>query len=524
MKNLLVGLLIVAHYQLFAQMPPPKLTEQSEYLTTVQKATFRYFWNFAHPLSGMIPERTATPNIVTSGGTGMGIMCIVVGVHRGWITRQEAVQRLLKITTYLTKAERFHGAWSHWLDGATGKVVPFGTNDNGGDLVETAYLINGLLVAREYFNGTLYDEGVLRKNITNLWESVEWNWYASRGDNKLYWHWSANLGWKMNMPITGYNECLVTYVLALGSPTHPITPEVYENTWKTSSKHWLNGKDYLGIKVPVGFDYVGPLFFAHYSYLSLDPRLMQDDVLNYWQLNLTQTMLNYKYCVEKAPKSHGYGPDNWGLTASDDYNFYDAHNPANDNGTISPTAALSSFAYTPYHAWQALRGFYLRKGNRLWGEYGFYDAFNEQKNWYSNQYLAIDQGPIVIMMENYRSGLLWKLGQQIKEMGVGLSKMNIRKPTYPTGFATYVLDPDKPVVHLMRHPDYDEYLLDITVEGTEPITLEVQRPNGQLLQTTVNQKVMTKNLQTIAFMAPVGQYQIVLKQGNKVEKLQVELH
>lgn len=527
MKTTITFLLCLFSFSfIFGQYPTltPKLTESSEYLTTVQKATFDYFWDFAHPVSGLIPERTATPNIVTSGGTGMGIMCVMVGANRGWVSRQDAVKRLLKITSFLAKSERFHGAWSHWLDGATGKVVPFGDNDNGGDLVETAYLVNGLLVAREYFNENNAEETQLRSQITALWESVEWDWYASRGDNKLYWHWSSNLGWKMNMPISGYNECLITYVLALGSPTHAIKPEVYENSWKTTSNHWLNGKTYIGYKAPVGFDYVGPLFFAHYSYLSLDPRLMQDNLLNYWQLNVSQTMMNYKYCLEKAPKEYGYSIENWGLTASDDYNFYGAHNPAEDNGTITPSAALSSFPYTPYYAWRALRSMYLRKGSQTFGKYGFYDAYNVSKSWYSNQYLAIDQGPIVVMMENYRSGLIWKLGGKIKELQTGLQKMGIQKPAYPTSFYAYFPDPDKPVVDLMKHPDFGMYLLDVAVSGNVPVTIEIQDLAGKTLQTIVNQQVYKENLQVIPFSEKGGQYNVVLKQNDKIQKIEVRLN
>ncbi|TAE61193.1 MAG: beta-glucosidase, partial [Bacteroidetes bacterium] len=249
-----LSLLLLLSGAALAQSPAPlrPLTESGEYLNTVQEHTFRYFWDFAHPVSGLTPERTATPNIVTSGGTGFGVMAIVTGVHRGWISRKEALVRLHKMTDFLEKAERFHGAWSHWLDGRTGKVVPFGQFDNGGDLVETAYLINGLLVARAYFDGKSKEETALRQKITRLWESVEWDWYVHEG--LLLWHWSPNYEWKMNHAIGGYNECLITYVLALGSPTHPITPEVYEKTWKQKEAwHYVNGKTYLGYQLPIGF-------------------------------------------------------------------------------------------------------------------------------------------------------------------------------------------------------------------------------------------------------------------------------
>lgn len=531
MKNLLLALpllLLVPACRKAAQpvatdrpdtLRPP--TERSEYLNTVQRATFRYFWDFAHPVSGLAPERTATPNIVTSGGTGFGIQCLVVGVHRGWITREQAVERLLKMTAFLEKADRFHGAWSHWLDGGTGKVVPFGANDNGGDLVETAYLVNGLLSARAYFDGNSSSEKTLRDRITRLWETVEWDWYASRGDNKLYWHWSADKGWAMNMPITGYNECLITYVLALGSPTHAIQPEVYENTW-VRSNHYLNGREYHGYTLDLGFPFGGPLFFAHYSYLSIDPRTMQDSRTNYWRLNQAHTLINFTHCAEQAPKSYGYSEENWGLTASDDYNFYDAHSPTNDNGTISPTAALSSFPYTPWQSWQALRYFYLKRGNPLFGEYGFYDAFNASKNWFSNQYLAIDQGPIVVMMENYRSGLIWKLGEKTPELRAGLAKMGITKPAYPTGFYAWMPHPASNKWDLLRHPDEGKFPLDFAVKGTAPVTLTLTDGKGEVTTLARNQ-TYPEGTHLLWFDAPGGAYTLTLAQGDTKKTVLVTL-
>jgi hypothetical protein len=498
------------------------ITEKSEYLETVQKATFKYFWDFAHPISGMAAERTATPNIVTSGGTGFGIMSIIVAADRGWISRKDAVRHLIKMTNFLAHADRFHGAWSHWLDGRTGKVVPFGEKDNGGDLVETSYLVNGLLSARTYFDGTIVEEKLLRKQITNLWETVEWDWYASRSDNHLYWHWSPNYNWEMNMPIRGYNECLITYVLALGSPTHAIKPEVYENTWKKSD-FYENGKTYLGYKLPLSFPYGGSLFFAHYSYLSLDPRLMQDEKVNYWKQNLAQTLINYTHCVKEAPKEFGYSSENWGLTASDDYNFYDAHSPTNDNGTITPTAALSSFPYTPYQSYQALRYFYLKKGNPLFGNYGFYDAFNASKNWYSNQYLAIDQGPIVVMIENYRSELLWKIGKKTPELWNGLKKMNINPPINSTGFYMYLPEPKTNEVSLMTHSDSRKYLLDFAIKGNEPIQIELLDENGKSTILLSKNDIRKEGIHQIQFNMKSGKYTTILTQGNYSEKIILNL-
>ncbi|WP_233207811.1 glucoamylase family protein [Siphonobacter sp. BAB-5405] len=492
-------------------------SEKSEYMDVVQKATFRYFWDFGHPISGMAAERTATPNIVTTGGTGFGLMGMVVAAERQWITREAAVARVQKIADFLEKADRFHGAWSHWIDGNTGRVVPFGQKDNGGDLVETAFLTNGLLVAREYFNGNTAAEKKLRNQITKLWEGIEWDWYVH--DGKLRWHWSKQYNWDMNMPIEGYNECLITYVLALGSPTHAITPQVYENTWKQSN-HFTNGNKYMGYKLDIGFPYGGPLFFSHYSYLSMDPRRMQDQHTNYWQMNQAHTLINWAYCAEKAPKVYGYSEENWGLTASDDYNFYDAHSPTNDNGTITPTAALSAFPYTPYESWQALRYLYLKHGNRLFGEYGFYDAYNASKNWYSNQYLAIDQGPIVVMIENYRTGLIWKVGERITEIQTGLKKMGIENPSYPTGFYAYQPHPTTGEWSLMRHSDTGKYPLEFAVAGTQPVTIELTGINGTTLKVLDN-KTLTPGTHIQSFDAAGGKYVATITQGSvkKVMKL-----
>jgi len=505
--------------QSVAPFHPP--TENGEYLNTVQEKTFRYFWDFAHPMSGLIPERTATPNIVTSGGTGFGISALVVGVYRQWITRPQAVERLLKMVKFLAQADRFHGAWSHWLDGRTGKVVPFSQFDDGGDLVETAYLVNGLLVARAYFDQKNPQETELRRRITLLWESVEWDWYVRNG--KLHWHWSPNHGWKMNMPIAGYNECLITYILAAGSPSHPVDRQVYNNSWKTHEAwHFINGKEYFGYKLPLGFELGGPLFFAHYTYLSLDPRLMEDEHANYWQLVVNHTLINRAYCLEKAPKEFGYSEENWGLTASDNHLFYGAHQPTEDNGTISPTAALSSFAYTPFYSMQVLKHLYRRQGNRLFGEYGFFDAYNLSKNWYSNQYLAIDQGPIVIMIENYRSGLVWQLGRQIAELQTGLQKLGFRPPNYATGFHLYVPERQSGRVDLLMHPDAGKYVLDFYVAGDAPVSLSLQTTEGQVVLKLLDGQPLKPGPHQQFFTLPSGKYTAQLGQaGNTV---QVELH
>lgn len=379
-------------------------------LTMLQEATFRYFWDYAHPTSGLIRERTGSQNTVTIGGSGFGVMALLVGIERGFITRDEGIQRMLKILNFLaTKAQRYHGAWSHWLNGETGTTIPFSTYDNGGDLVETAFMIQGLLAAKEYFNQNTPSENIIRVLIKGLWEGVEWDWYRKDStSNFLYWHWSPNYGWQMNFKLQGPNETQITYLLGIASPTHGIPPSLYHNGW-ASSPNYLNGKTFYGIPLYVGWDFGGPLFFAHYSFLGFDPRHKKDIYTNYFINNRNHTLINRAYCIANPKGYAGYGENTWGLTASDDPWGYSAHEPtsARDNGTIAPTAALSSMPYTPTQSIAAFKNFYYNYGKDIWGSYGFKDAFNPQYNWFAPSYLAIDQGPIIVMVENYRSGLLW---------------------------------------------------------------------------------------------------------------------
>jgi hypothetical protein len=400
-------------------------------LDLVQKQTFRYFWDFGHPVSGMARERSNRSydygdEVVTTGGTGFGIMATIAASERKFITRQQAAARTKKIVDFLWKADMFHGAFPHWLNGATGKVIRFSPKDDGADIVETAFLFQGLLTARQYYTAENATERDIRNKILWMWEGVEWNWFT-QNQNELYWHWSPNNGWSMNHPIKGYNECLITFVLAASSPSSSINKRVYENGWANSNT-FFNGKTYYGIKLPLGFEYGGPLFFTHYSFMGLDPRGLKDQFADYWEQNKSHTLINRAYCIENPKHYKGYGANSWGLTASDSWQGYAAHSPTEDLGVISPTAALSAFPYTPEYSMQALRHFYEDKGSNIWGEYGFADAFSDQHNWVAKSYLAIDQGPIVVMIENYRSGLLWKLFMSNPDVQKGLTKLGFSSP------------------------------------------------------------------------------------------------
>jgi hypothetical protein len=399
-----------------------------ELLTLVQKQTFKYFWDFAHPVSGLARERNTSGDVVTSGGSGFGIMTIPVAIERKFITRAQGLERMQKIVAFLNdKAQKFHGAFPHWLNGSTGAVVPFSTKDNGADLVETSFLIQGLLTSRQYFDNGSAAEVALRADINKIWHAVEWSWFTKGSEDVLYWHWSPDYNWEMNLPIRGWNECLITYALAASSPTHPISKSVYENGW-TGKGSFVNGKEYYGIKLPLGEPFGGPLFLSHYSFLGVNPTDLTDNYTNYLTQNRSHALINYNYCKTNPSNHAGYSDSSWGLTASDIPGGYTASSPTNDRGVIAPTAALSSFPYTPTESMRALKFFYYKLGDKIWGEYGFRDAFSLDQLWFADSYLAIDQGPIVIMIENHRTALLWNLFMSCPEVKTGMKSIGFQSP------------------------------------------------------------------------------------------------
>jgi hypothetical protein len=400
------------------------LISDDDLLTLVQRQTFKYFWDFGHPVSGMARERNTSGNTVTSGGSGFGVMSIIVGVERGFISRQEGIERLETIVDFLEQADRFHGVWPHWMNGETGETIPFSQKDDGGDLVETAFMMQGLLTARQYLNPDVPQETRLINKINALWEGVEWDWYTQGGQDVLYWHWSPNYDWEMNHKITGWNEALIIYVLAASSPKHTINASVYTNGWSGNGAMVnTDNNSYYGYTLPLRNDMGGPMFFSHYSFLGLDPRNLSDQFANYWEQNVTHSKINHAYCADNPQNYVSYSKDCWGLTASDGFSGYSAHSPNNDRGVLTPTAALSSLPYTPEESMQALHCFYYTLGDKLWGEYGFYDAFDLTNGWVADSYLAIDQGPIIIMIENYRTNLLWNLFMSCPEVQDGLTKL-----------------------------------------------------------------------------------------------------
>ncbi|MGB3116118.1 MAG: glucoamylase family protein [Ferruginibacter sp.] len=405
----------------------PLITED-ELLTKVQEQTFKYFWDFGHPASGLARERNTSGDVTTSGGSGFGIMAIPVGINRSFITRNEGLQRMQTIVAFLKNtAQTFHGAYPHWINGNTGAAVPFSPNDNGADLVETSYLVMGLLCARQYFSEVNTNEITLRDDINIIVNRVEWDWFRRGGQNVLYWHWSPTVYWAMNLPIKGWNECLITYILAASSATHGIPPIVYNQGWKGGSGY-LNGNTYYGYTLPLGPNFGGPLFFSHYSFLGVNPFGLQDGSISFETQTKNHARINYNYCKANPLSNYGYSQLCWGLTASDIQNGYTASSPTNDVGVIAPTAAISSIAYTPAESMQALKFYYYKLGDKLWGQYGFVDAFSLKNQWFASSYLAIDQGPMIVMIENYRTGLLWNLFTSCPEIKSGMLTLGFTAP------------------------------------------------------------------------------------------------
>jgi hypothetical protein len=418
-------------------------------LDIIQRQTFRYFWHYAHPISGLARERSNTvradyywdyineaddepnlskdyfgPEACAIGGTGFGILATIVATQRKWIGRDTAIRRLIKIVDFLIKADCYHGIYPHFMNGATGKTIPFGRLDDGADIVETSYLFMGLLSAKQYFDGNSIEERYFRMRVSEMWNDADWNWHSKGGERFLYWHWSPDNDFDMNFPVFGYDEALITYIIAASSPGHSIAKELYENSWVKGSG-WKNGKSYYGIELPLGnYEKGGPLFFEQYTYMGIDPNGLTDDHgIDYWKQTKNHTLINRAYCIENPNHYQGYGENCWGLTAGDSYKGYVAHCPEVDKGVIQPTAALSSFPYTPTYSMAALKHFYYDLGGKIWSEYGFVDGFSETHHWYAVSHLAIDQGPIIVMIENYRTGLLWKLFRSIPEIQSGLTKL-----------------------------------------------------------------------------------------------------
>jgi hypothetical protein len=387
-----------------------------ELLTMVQEASFRYYWEADEPHSGMTRENTpGNDDIIALGASGFGIMAMVVGADRNFAPREEVVDRLLRITDFLSHADRYHGAWPHFLSGRTGHTLPvFGMYDDGADLVETSFLMQGLLTARQYFNRNNEEEQRLRDNITKLWQGVEWDWFrATPQRDALYWHWSPDYSFHIANRLQGWNEVMITYLLAIASPTHPVPASLYNTGYTAQGTDHAYGEKHTYYDIPLDMNYSpgspGPLFFTQYSYMGYNPRGWHDKFTDYFTNNRNEALISHAYSIANPLQMKGYGADSWGLTAVDGPRGYREYKPfTEDDGTIAPTGAIGSYAYTPKRSLLALKHFYRDLGAQLWSIYGFRDAFNQQENWYSGITMGLNQAPMAVMIENGRTGLIWK--------------------------------------------------------------------------------------------------------------------
>lgn len=395
----------------------------------VAQATASYFLDWSHPASGMARERSAgsfgydVAETVCTGGTGFGLLAQIVAAERGWRSRREILDRVERIVNFLETADRFDGVFPHFLDGATGRVLPFMAGDDGGDLVETAFLMTGLLGAAGYF----IEAPEIGARIEALFEAVNWAAHL-RADGAVMWHRHPARDWAPGaLPIRGWNECLPVFVLGAGSDSHPLPAASYHDSWATAPA-FHNGQTYGDTRLPLGPDWGGPLFLSQYPFLGIDPRGLRDAHADYWQQARAHALVNRHHCLANPQGWAGYGPNCWGLTASDDPGGYVAHSPTEDTGTITPTAALGSMPFVPDEAMPVLRHLHDDLGDRLWGEAGFVDAFCPAHDWVAESRLAIDQAPIVIGLENLRSGLIWDVVSARPQIRRGLARLGFTAP------------------------------------------------------------------------------------------------
>ncbi|MBX3431936.1 MAG: hypothetical protein KF847_01185 [Pirellulales bacterium] len=397
-----------------------------ELLTMVQRACFRFYWEAAHPDAGLGLEiLPGDEHLVALGGSGFGVMALMVGAERGFAPREAIAERMVRIVRFLKSADRFHGVWPHFLDGRTGKTIPFfGKYDNGGDLVETAFMVQGLLAARQYFDHDTPAEREIRETATQLWREVEWDWHRKTPAGPvLYWHWSPDAAWHISHPLVGWNESIIVYLLAIASPTHGVPAEMfhtgfagteplhveYRRNWSrtTDGDQYVNGKEYYGHKIDVGCGNGGELFFNQFSFLGFDPRGKRDKYANYFRNNRNIALASRAYAIDNPLGRAGYGPDCWGRSAGVNSGGGRAL-PRDDNGTICCSAALGVYPFTPDESLAALKHFYRKLGDKCWGAYGFHDGFNETEDWFDEVYMALNQAQITVMIENHRTGLVWE--------------------------------------------------------------------------------------------------------------------
>jgi hypothetical protein len=401
----------------------PQVLDDEAFLDLVQRTAFDYFWYETNPENGLIKDRSNDPSRSSIAAVGSGLSAPTVGIDRGWISREAGQARVLTTLQFLgnsphgpeADATGYKGFYYHFLDMQTGRR----DGDSELSTIDTALLLGGVLHVQQYFDRDDATEATIRALADNLDRRVDWPWMQVRSA-KICHGWNPETGF-LRYDWGGYNEAMILYLLALGSPTFPISPEAW-TAW-TSSYAWQTHYGQAFVVFP-------PLFGHQYSHVWIDFRGIQDAYmrakgLDYFENSRRATLANRAYVIANPHGWADYGENVWGLTASDIPTSYSARGapPAErDDGTITPTAVGGSFAFTPRESLAALRHMYATYRTQIWGPYGFKDAFNPSMKWFASDYLGIDQGPIVLMIENYRTGRIWHEFMQHPTIQSGLAR------------------------------------------------------------------------------------------------------
>jgi hypothetical protein len=388
----------------------PKALDDEAFLDLVQRTAFDYFWYETNPANGLIKDRSSDPSLSSIAAVGFGLSALTVGIDRGWISREAGRARVLTTLTFLWNsphgpepdATGYKGFYYHFLDMQTGRR----DGDSELSTIDTALLLGGVLHVQQYFDQADATEDQIRALADAIYRRVEWPWMQVRAP-KVCHGWTPERGFLL-YDWGGYNEAMILYLLALGSPTFPIHPEAWA-AW-TSSYAWETHYGHAFVVFP-------PLFGHQYSHVWVDFRdiqdpYMRDKGLDYFENSRRATLANRAYAIANPHGWADYGENVWGLTASDIPSSYRARGAPpgeSDDGTITPTAVGGSLVFTPRESLAALRYMYTTYRTRLWGPYGFKDAFNPSIKWFASDYLGIDQGPFVLMLENYRTGRIWNV-------------------------------------------------------------------------------------------------------------------
>lgn len=497
-----------------------QITEEA-ILDSLQRTAFDFFWNEANPANGLIRDRSAAWAPSSIASTGFGLTAICIGIDHGWITREEGRERVLTtLRTFWTLPQGsgtsgvagYRGLYYHFLDMNTG----LRTWSSELSTIDTGLLFAGILDCKQYFDTVDSLDTEVRALADSITERAEWDF--------MYLGWGIKMGWTPESGFSGfgdwigYNEAMIMYVIAMGSPTHPVPA----GSWNA----WVSGYDW---QTWYGYTYVAfpPLFGHQYSHCWIDFRNIQDTYMliqgiDYFENSRRATLAQREYCIDNPGNHIGYGPESWGLTAGDGPFGYSARGapPAqNDDGTITPTAAAASIVFAPEVVIPTLQYWYDNFKPELWMEYGFRDGFNLNYAWWGPEVIGIDQGPILVMIENYLNESVWTRFMENPDIQAGLDA---------AGFApSFVSAPEaetgRPGARgLLSHgpnPFRDRTTIRFRLAESGPVTLTVYNVAGREVARLVDAD-LTAGLHEATFSAaglPSGVYSYRLRTAGETE-------